>query len=67
MTTDPVFVTIPLPDFCDAEFRAMAICLYALKGEPHPFGDELTPEAKARIADYLAQRFPLKPTSEPGK
>jgi hypothetical protein len=58
---EPVYVQIPLPDFCDAEFRAMAICLYAFKGEGHPFGDELTPEAKARIATYLAQRFPSKP------
>lgn len=61
--SEPLSITVPIPDGVDAEFRALSICLYALTHNTDPFED-LTPAAKARIVNYLSQRFPLKPAGD---
>ena len=58
--SEPLILAITIPDGTDAEFKALAICVYALTNKLDPFED-LTPAAKARIVNYLSQRFPSKP------
>lgn len=56
ITTTPVMVTIPL-EGCDSESRAISAAIYLLEKTQFDIGKTLTSDQRARIADYLCERF----------